>query len=151
MVRIAARFARVEPRRRVGVMVRGLLGELPRTNCRTVAEQAGGPNPYGLQHLLSRAVWDHDGVRDDLRGYVIERLGDPGAVLVLDETGDVKKGNLTVGVQRQYTGTAGRVENSQVGVYRASTWCTPPRPGTRSSSGPVPAEACQPEVAHLKG
>lgn len=117
MGRIAPRFARVEPRRRVGVMVRGLLGELPRTNCWTVAEQAGQPNPYGMQHLLSRAVWDHDGVRDDLRGYVIERLADPGAVLVLDETGDLKKGVHTVGVQRQYTGTAGRIENAQVAVY----------------------------------
>ena len=59
------------------MLVRGLLGELPRVNCWTVAEHAGQPNPYGMQHLLSRAVWDHDGVRDDLRGYVIEHLGDP--------------------------------------------------------------------------
>ena len=70
-----------------------------------------------MQHLLSRASWDADGVRDDVRGYVIEHLGDPGAVLVVDETGDVKKGTATAGVQRQYTGTAGRVENAQVAVY----------------------------------
>lgn len=70
-----------------------------------------------MQRLLSGAVWDEDGVRDDLRGYVIERFADPGAVLVVDETGDVKKGTRTVGVQRQYTGTAGRIENSQVAVY----------------------------------
>ncbi len=70
-----------------------------------------------MQRLLSQAVWDADCVRDDLRGYVIEHLGDPGAVLVVDETGDVKKGTCTAGVQRQYTGTAGRVENSQVAVY----------------------------------
>ena len=70
-----------------------------------------------MQHLLARAVWDHDGVRDDLRAYVVEHLGDPGAVLVVDETGDLKKGTQTVGVQRQYTGTAGRVENAQVAVF----------------------------------
>ena len=70
-----------------------------------------------MQHLLARASWDTDGVRDDLRGYVTENLGDPGAVLVVDETGDLKKGTMTVGVQRQYTGTAGRIENAQVAVY----------------------------------
>jgi SRSO17 transposase len=70
-----------------------------------------------MQHLLARAKWDADGVRDDVRGYVIEHLGDPGAVLVVDETGDVKKGSATAGVQRQYTGTAGRIENAQVAVY----------------------------------
>jgi SRSO17 transposase len=70
-----------------------------------------------MQHLLGRAVWDHDGVRDDVRAYVVEHLGDPDAVLVIDETGDLKKGTTTVGVQPQYTGTAGRVENAQVAVY----------------------------------
>ena len=70
-----------------------------------------------MQHLLARAVWDEDGVRDDVRDYLIEHLGDPGAVLVVDETGDLKKGTQTVGVQRQYTGTAGRIENAQVAVY----------------------------------
>jgi SRSO17 transposase len=70
-----------------------------------------------MQHLLGRAVWDHDGVRDDLRAYVVEHLGDPEAVLVIDETGDLKKGSQSVGVQRQYTGTAGRIENAQVAVY----------------------------------
>jgi SRSO17 transposase len=72
-----------------------------------------------MQHLLGRARWDTDGVRDDLREYVIEHLGDAAAVLVVDETGDVKKGTHTVGVQRQYTGTAGRIENAQVAVYLA--------------------------------
>jgi SRSO17 transposase len=72
-----------------------------------------------MQHLLGRARWDADGVRDDLRDYLTERLGDPGAVLVVDETGDVKKGTATAGVQRQYTGTAGRTENAQVAVYLA--------------------------------
>ena len=70
-----------------------------------------------MQHLLARGVWDEDGVRDDVRAYVVEHLGDPGAVLVIDETGDLKKGIQSVGVQRQYTGTAGRIENAQVAVY----------------------------------
>jgi len=97
--------------------VRGLLSELPHKNCWTIAEHAGDPNPDGMQHLLARAVWDHDKVRDDLRDYLVEHLGDPEAVLVVDETGDLKKGTTTVGVQRQYTGTAGRIENAQVAVY----------------------------------
>jgi DDE superfamily endonuclease len=70
-----------------------------------------------MQHLLGRAVWDEDAVRDDVRGYVAEHVGDPGAVLVIDETGDLKKGTATVGVKRQYTGTAGRVDNAEVAVY----------------------------------
>jgi SRSO17 transposase len=70
-----------------------------------------------LQHLLRKAVWDHDGVRDDLRGYVVEHLGSQGTVLVVGETGDVKKDSHTVGLQRQYTGTTGRIENVQVAVY----------------------------------
>jgi SRSO17 transposase len=115
--RVAGRFARVELRRRARAFVRGLLADLPRMNCWTIAEHAGDPNPDGMQHLLGRAVWDHDKLRDDVRDYVIEHLGDRGAVLVVDETGDLKKGTATVGVQRQYTGTAGRVENAQVAVY----------------------------------
>jgi SRSO17 transposase len=115
--RIAGRFARVEPRRRVRGFLLGLLAGLPRVNCWTLAEYAGDVSPDGMQHLLSGAVWDADGVGDDLRDYVVAHLGDPGAVLVVDETGDVKKGAGTVGVQRQYTGTAGRIENAQVAVY----------------------------------
>jgi SRSO17 transposase len=95
----------------------GLLADLPRKNCWTIAEHAGNSNPDGMQHLLARAVWDEDAVRDDIRTYLVEHLGDLGAVLVIDETGDLKKGTATVGVQRQYTGTAGRVENAQVAVY----------------------------------
>jgi hypothetical protein len=102
MGRIAGRFARVELRRRAKAFVRGLLADLPRKNCWTLAEHAGNPNPDGMQHLLGRAVWDHDAVRDDVRDYLVEHLGDPGAVLVVDETGDLKKGITTVGVQRQY-------------------------------------------------
>ena len=117
MGRIAGRFARVEPRRRARAFVLGLLAELPRKNCWTIAEHVGDASPDGMQYLLERARWDADAVRDDVRGYVVDRLGDPDAVLVVDETGDVKKGVATAGVQRQYTGTAGRVENSQVAVY----------------------------------
>jgi SRSO17 transposase len=117
MGRVAGRFARVELRRRARAFVGGLLSDLPRKNCWTIAEHAGDPNPDGMQHLLARAVWDHDAVRDDVRTLVAEHLGDPEAVLVVDETGDLKKGTATVGVQRQYTGTAGRVENAQVAVY----------------------------------
>ncbi len=117
MGRIAGRFARVEPRRRARAFVLGLLAELPRKNCWTIAEHAGDATPDGMQYLLERARWDADAVRDDVRCYVIEHLGDPGAVLVVDETGDVKKGTASAGVQRQYTGTAVRVENAQVAVY----------------------------------
>jgi SRSO17 transposase len=117
MLGVGSRFRRVEPRRRARAFVLGLLAELPRKNCWTIAEQAGDATPDGMQHLLARARWDADGVRDDLRGYVTDQLGDPGAVLVVDETGDLKKGTATAGVQRQYTGTAGRIENAQVAVY----------------------------------
>jgi SRSO17 transposase len=117
MGRVAGRFARVDLRRRAKAFVHGLLADLPRKNCWTIAEHAGDASPDGMQHLLSRAVWDHDAVRDDIRAYLVEHLGDPGAVLVVDETGDLKKGTTTVGVQRQYSGTAGRIENAQVAVY----------------------------------
>jgi SRSO17 transposase len=117
MARIAGRFARVEPRRRARAFVLGLLAELPRKNCWTIAEHAGDATPGGMQHFLAAASWDADGVRDDLRGYVVEHLGDPGAVLVVDETGDLKKGPASAGVQRQYSGTAGRIENCQVAVF----------------------------------
>jgi SRSO17 transposase len=117
--RVAGRFARVEPRRRASAFVLGLLADLPRKNCWTIAEHAGDTSPDGMQHLLAGAIWDHDAVRDDIRDWLVEYLGDPGAVLVVDETGDLKKGTHTVGVQRQYTGTAGKVDNAQVAVYLA--------------------------------
>ncbi|UOB15627.1 IS701 family transposase [Streptomyces sp. HP-A2021] len=117
MGRIAGRFARVEPRRRAWDLVLGLLSDLPRKNCWSIAEWAGEARPDGMQHLLGRAKWDADAVRDDVREYALEHLHDEDAVLVVDETGDVKKGTHTVGVQRQYTGTAGRIENAQVAVY----------------------------------
>lgn len=115
--RIASRFARSEPRERVLAYVRGLLAPLERKNSWTLAERAGEPVPDGMQRLLSTADWDADAVRDDVRGYVVEHLGDERAVLVVDETGFLKKGTKSAGVARQYSGTAGRVENSQVGVF----------------------------------
>ena len=114
---ISGRFARREPLAHAADLVLGLVSPLETKNCWTIAEQAGHGSPHGLQHLLGRAVWDADAARDDVRSYMIERLADPGAVLVVDETGDLKKGTRSVGVQRQYTGTAGRVENAQVAVF----------------------------------
>jgi SRSO17 transposase len=115
--RIAPRFGRVEPRRRARAYLRGLLAPVERKNGWQLAEAAGDRTPDGVQDFLARMRWDADAVRDDLRAYVVEHLGDPGAVLVLDETGFVKKGAHSVGVQRQYSGTAGRIENCQVGVF----------------------------------
>ena len=117
MDRIAPQFTRHEPLRHAAGLMLGMLSGLDRKNCWTIAEHRGQITPDGLQHLLARAVWNADAVRDELRGYVIDAFGDPGAVLVVDETGDVKKGVHSVGVQRQYTGTAGRIENAQVAVF----------------------------------
>jgi SRSO17 transposase len=115
--RIAPRFGRYEPLRSAGGLMLGMLASLERKNCWAIAEYRGDTTPDKLQHLLSRARWDADAVRDDLRGYVIDAFGEDDAVLVVDETGDLKKGVHTVGVQRQYTGTAGRIENAQVAVH----------------------------------
>jgi SRSO17 transposase len=90
-----------------------------RKNGWQLAEQAGERTPDGMQRLLTTACWDPDGVRDDVRAYVTEHLGDPGGVLVVDETGFLKKGGKSAGVQRQYSGTAGRIENCQIGVFLA--------------------------------
>jgi SRSO17 transposase len=117
--RIAPRFARAEPRRRVLAYLRGLLGAVTRKNGWQLAEHAGEATPDGMQRLLATADWDPDLVRDDLRGYVLDHLGDPAAVLVVDETGFLKKGATSVGVQRQYSGTAGKVDNCQLGVFLA--------------------------------
>ena len=97
----------------------GLLGQIERKNGWQLAEHAGEPTPDGMQRLLATASWDPDLVRDDLRRYVVEQLGDLAAVLVVDETGFVKKGTTSVGVQRQYSGTAGKIENCQLGVFLA--------------------------------
>src|SRR5580704_5799450 len=117
--RIAGRFARAEPRSRVREYVSGLVAGLERKNGWTLAEWAGEVSPDGMQRLLRRADWDVDGVRDDVRDYVVEQLGDRDGVLIADDTGFLKKGTRSAGVQRQYSGTAGRTENCQVGVFLA--------------------------------
>jgi SRSO17 transposase len=108
-----------------------------------------------MQYLLARASWDTDGVRDDLRDYVTAALGDVDAVLVVDETGDLKKGTATVGVQRQYTGTAGRIENAQVAVLsdlRSSAWARDDRPRALPAEvldrRPRPAHRCRGARGH---
>ena len=117
--RLWPRFARAEMRGRCRRYLVGLLSGAERKNGWQLAEAAGEATPCGMQELLNRAVWDAEAVRDDLRAYVVERLGDPAAVLVVDETGFLKKGTKSAGVQRQYSGTAGRVENCQIGVFLA--------------------------------
>ncbi len=121
--RIGARFARSETRDRVRSYLVGLLAPVQRKNSWQLAEQIGEDAPYGVQHLLGRSDWDPDEVRDDQRAYVVETLGDDEAVLILDETGFLKKGEHSAGVARQYTGTAGRIENAQVGVFLAYSSC----------------------------
>ena len=117
--RIAGRFARAEPRARVREYLAGLVAGLERKNGWTLAERAGELSPDGMQRLLRHADWDTREVRDDVRDYVVEHLGDPGGVLIADETGFIKKGTRSAGVQRQYSGTAGRTENCQIGVFLA--------------------------------
>src|SRR5918995_31366 len=121
--RLSDHFARSEVRQRAQDYLRGLLSEAERKNSWQLAEVAGNATPYGLQHLLGRASWDAHAVRDDLREYVIEHLADAESVLesclIVDETGFIKKGEQSVGVKRQYTGTVGKRENCQVGVFLA--------------------------------
>ena len=116
---IAGRFRRPEPRRRVLAYLRGLLSPVERKNGWQLAEQAGDATPDGVQRLLYNYRWDAGQVWDDLREYVVEHLGDGDGVLVVDETGFLKKGDKSAGVQHQYSGTAGRIENCQVGVFMA--------------------------------
>jgi SRSO17 transposase len=120
---ILPRFPRCEARRRAWAYIRGLLSPVERKNGWQLAEVNGDATPYGVQHLLGRAQWDADALRDDLRPYVVGHLGAPQAVLVVDETGFLKKGQHSAGVARQYSGTAGRVENCQMGVF--VTYATP--------------------------
>jgi SRSO17 transposase len=115
--RIGRHFARSEPRERAVGYVRGLLGDAERKNGWQLAEHLGDATPDGVQHLLARADWDADAVRDELIGYVREGLGHADGVLVVDETGFLKKGTKSCGVARQYSGTAGRIENCQIGVF----------------------------------
>jgi SRSO17 transposase len=115
--RIALRFARPEPRRRALSYLQAILSPTPRKNGWQIAEHARECTPYGMQRLLSDAVWDADAVRDDVLRYVLEFLCDPNAILALDETSFPKRGRKSAGVQRQYCGTTGRVENCQVAVF----------------------------------
>ena len=117
--RIAPHFRRPEVRARAGKVLAGLLDPLERRNGWQLAEALGERPPDGGQRLLRTARWDAEAVRDDLRAYVVEHLGDPDGVLVVDETSVVKQGTKSVGVQRQYCGTVGRIENCQVGVFLA--------------------------------
>ncbi len=115
--RIAPHFRRAEVRERACHFLEGLLARVERKNGWQLAEEVGESGPQGMQRLLNAAEWDQEAVRDELRGYVMEHLGDDQGVLVIDETGFVKKGKKSVGVARQYSGTAGRRENSQIGVF----------------------------------
>jgi SRSO17 transposase len=115
--RIAPRFRRAEVRSRVRRFLQGLLAPVERKNGWQLAEELGEHGPRGVQRLLGEADWDEEAVRDDLRTYVSEHLGEPDGLLVLDETGFIKKGKKSAGVARQYSGTAGRRENSQIGVF----------------------------------
>lgn len=117
--RISPRFTRSEQRQRTKAYLHALLSSVERKNSWQVAEHIGETTPDGVQRLLSTAQWDADEVRNDLRRYVLDHLGTPEAVLILDETGFIKKGNKSAGVKRQYSGTAGRVENCQIGVFLA--------------------------------
>jgi SRSO17 transposase len=145
--RIAGAFLRAEPRARVLAYLRGLLGQAERKNGWTLAEAAGEVSPDGMQRLLRTADWNADTVRDELRSYVLQRLG-PGGVLIVDETGFIKKGSRSAGVGRQYTGTTGKIDNCQVGVFLA--YATPtgralidrelylPKSGSTTVTGPAP-------------
>ena len=117
--RIAGRFRRREPRLQARSFLLGVLSDVDTRSCWQLAEQAGDTSPQAMQRLLGEAVWDADAVRDDVRSYVTDTIGHPQAVLILDDTGDLKAGRHSVGVQRQYTGTAGRIENAQVSVFLA--------------------------------
>ncbi len=120
--RIAPRFARPEPRRRALAYLQGRLSSTERKNGWHLAEHAREAHPYGMQRLLSQAVWDTDGVRDDLREYALEHLGQEAAIVVIDESSFPKRGKKSAGVQVQYCGTTGQVENCQVGVFLDDKW-----------------------------
>ena len=116
---VRSRFSRAEPRRRVRTYLQGLVSSVERKNSWQLAEHVGEPTPTGMQRLLASASWDAEAVRDELQAYVVAQLGDPEAVLIIDETGFPKQGTHSVGVARQYSGTTGRRENQQIGVFIA--------------------------------
>lgn len=116
---IGPRFGRRDLRAHAGRYLRGLISRVPRKNGWQLAEELGERTPTNLQHFVARSCWDADEVRDDLRNYVVKHLGSKDGVLIIDETGFLKKGTKSVGVKRQYSGTAGRIENCQIGVFLA--------------------------------
>lgn len=161
---VAGRFAQADSRRRARMYVLGLLSGAERKNSWTLAEQAGDLSPDGMQRLLNFYRWDAEAVRDDLRGYVLDHLADPSGVVVADETGFLKKGTKSAGVQRQYSGTAGRIENCQLGVfltyvsakgralidrelYLPVSWTDDPDRCTEAGIGADVAFATKPELA----
>jgi SRSO17 transposase len=115
--RIGIHFTRAEAWERFKSYFRGLLSSVERKNGWQLAEYAGDSNPYGIQHLLGRARWNADAIRDDLQQIVFENLAHPEGIGVVDETGFLKKGSQSAGVQRQYSGTAGRIDNCQIEVF----------------------------------
>jgi SRSO17 transposase len=146
--RIDRHFGRAEARGRLRGYLRGLLSPIGRKNGWQLAEALGYRTPPGVQHLLGRAEWSADAVRDDLLSYAKEQLADPQGILIIDETGFLKKGSKSVGVARQYSGAAGRIENCQIGVFAAYLSpptvrparpsigrCTCPRGGPKMVSG----------------
>jgi DDE superfamily endonuclease len=141
---IAGRFVRAEPRRRVLAYLKGLLGDVPRKNGWQLAEHAGEHSPDGVQRLLNHARWDADAVRDDLRGYVLEHLGDPAAVLVVDETGFVKK----VAARPGCSGSTRAPPARSTTASSASSSPTPARPGGRSSTGSCTCRPAGPATGH---
>ncbi len=136
MGRIAGPVRRVEPRLRAGRLVLGLLSDLPRKNCWTIADWAGEKTPHGMQHLLCRASWDAEAVRDDVREYVVEHLHDEAAVLVVDETGDVKKGTHTVGGTRSRYAAGDHKRSGWTPQEAHGSWTTPRRVSTFTGEGP---------------
>jgi len=119
MDRLELRFSRCDLLRQAEYYLRGLLSQVGRKNSWQLAEAVGADTPHGFQRLLGRARWSADEIRNNLKRYVAEHLGDSDGVLIIDETGFLKKGNKSAGVSRQYSGTAGRIENSQIGVFMA--------------------------------
>uniref|UniRef100_UPI00112AD71F IS701 family transposase n=1 Tax=Muricoccus nepalensis TaxID=1854500 RepID=UPI00112AD71F len=117
--RLGELFVRAEPRRQAGLYLEGLLSAAKRKNGWQLAEQIGDARPWRTQRVLSHVLWDQEAARDLCRAYVLEHVGADDGVLIVDETGFLKKGEHSVGVARQYSGTAGRIENAQIGVFLA--------------------------------
>src|SRR6476661_10357971 len=117
LARFGRLFVRAEPREQAGRYLEGLLGPVERKNGWQLAEHLGDARPWRTQRVLSHVLWDEEAARELCRGYVVEHLADREGVLIVDETGFLKKGTKSAGVARQYSGTAGRIENCQIGVF----------------------------------